>query len=648
MQEPVFNLKFLNMAWVTTCAIFFLYSPLRASSYAEGLIDQAVRNNLHKKASWKKILYYSNTWFGDDIGIIDSETFYLAKDGKENPKAELSATIAAFFSPINPNKPIGHHPLCAYPARFRWLGRHLTIDQSKLPEVPCTKLKKWIGNNRFARLSLVFSSYYPDNPASMFGHTFLRLHRSKKEGMSADLLDQSINFSAFPDTSNAILYTLKGVLGQFPGKYQLTPYFMKVQEYNNAERRDLWQYELDFSPEEIEFLLFCLWEIGSHHVDYFYFDDNCSAVILTLLEAVKPQLNLKRSIKAWVIPADTLRAVANSPGLVRSISIEPSVLTKFLVRYNDLSRKQRAVVDQLFSKKIKVSQLSKQPSAASAADQTRILDTLLELIDFDDRVAGSSLGEKHTSLRQEVLISRSKLKLKPKQINYNSPSKQPHLGHESSQIGLGVGSYETSDEFLDLVWRPALHELLALDEGYSENLEIGFFHTNLRYQPEQKTLYLKEYSLIRIWSLPTTPWVIKQPAWTLDIGMESVEKNCSHAQSVCQRYFINTGTGYTEDFFSKSIVLYLLLAGEIGYSKEEQLGSYLSPKLIYGAWVKASKAWKVLVQAKLFKRYGGVVTLDHQYDGGINYSIGSRNEIRLKLKRTDHRRELSLGVNHYF
>jgi len=33
------------------------------------------------------------------------------------------------------------------------------------------------------------------------------------------------------------------------------PYYLKVREYNDMENRDVWEYELNLSPEEIDRLL---------------------------------------------------------------------------------------------------------------------------------------------------------------------------------------------------------------------------------------------------------------------------------------------------------------------------------------------------------------------------------------------------------
>jgi hypothetical protein len=37
------------------------------------------------------------------------------------------------------------------------------------------------------------------------------------------------------------------------GEYSLMPYYRKVKEYGDFESRDLWEYELNLSPEETRF-----------------------------------------------------------------------------------------------------------------------------------------------------------------------------------------------------------------------------------------------------------------------------------------------------------------------------------------------------------------------------------------------------------
>src|SRR6185503_11289882 len=109
---------------------------------------------------------------------------------------------------------------------------------------------------------------------------------------------------------------LKGLTGGFPGRFYVMPYYVKVQEYSNIESRDLWEYQLALSPEQVRRLVMHAWETRSTHFDYFFFTRNCSYYLLTLLEAAAPELHLIDQFPGHVIPSDTVRAVLKQPGLV--------------------------------------------------------------------------------------------------------------------------------------------------------------------------------------------------------------------------------------------------------------------------------------------------------------------------------------------
>src|SRR5690606_5397884 len=107
-------------------------------------------------------------------------------------------------------------------------------------------------------VSLVYSSAYPNNPASMFGHTFLKIESSRK----SNLIDTGINFAAYtPKNPNMLAFMFNGVAGGYLGMWSIEPYFTKVNQYVNSESRDLWEYELNLSKEETHHLLMHLWEL---------------------------------------------------------------------------------------------------------------------------------------------------------------------------------------------------------------------------------------------------------------------------------------------------------------------------------------------------------------------------------------------------
>ena len=67
-------------------------------------------------------------------------------------------------------------------------------------------------------ITLVFSSYYLNSPASAFGHTFFRINKDDRRSDQTDLelLDYGIDFSATVDTNNALAYAFKGLSASRP------------------------------------------------------------------------------------------------------------------------------------------------------------------------------------------------------------------------------------------------------------------------------------------------------------------------------------------------------------------------------------------------------------------------------------------------
>src|SRR5205085_2119317 len=91
-----------------------------------------------------------------------------------------------------------------------------------------------------------------------------------------DLLDYGVDYSATADTSNPVLYAFKGIFGFFPGTFHIFPYYYKVREYNDYESRDLWEYDLSLTPQQVTMLVAHLYELGATYFDYYYIDENCS------------------------------------------------------------------------------------------------------------------------------------------------------------------------------------------------------------------------------------------------------------------------------------------------------------------------------------------------------------------------------------
>ncbi|HRY30545.1 MAG TPA: DUF4105 domain-containing protein, partial [Elusimicrobiota bacterium] len=253
-----------------------------AADYLNELVDQARQRNLARDISWIRLLHYRRSLLGGWKSQVDGDSFFLSPKGKTQPAGELEATLRAFFQPA-PADPQTLHPQCQFPARYAWLKSQLRFDPARLPEIRNARFEEWHARIDPGSVTAVFASSYLNNPASMYGHTFLRVNQAGRK-TDEPLTDYCINFAADTPERSGVIFAAKGLLGAYPGRFTTTPYYMKVQQYNNIESRDLWEYTLSLTPEQTDRLARHLWEFGSTYFDYYFLTENCSYQLLPLLE----------------------------------------------------------------------------------------------------------------------------------------------------------------------------------------------------------------------------------------------------------------------------------------------------------------------------------------------------------------------------
>jgi hypothetical protein len=510
---------------------------------------------LARSRQWLRLGHYRPALFGGYESEADAAQFFLAPEGKSDPEAELVATFEALFSAGPDDDAQGvQHPFCRFPARRRFLIRALEIPASRLPARACARLDAFLSELRPVGATLVFSSYYLNNPASAFGHTFLRIERRAKRGDTegSDLLDSGVDYSASVDTGNALLYALKGLMGLFPGHFHKIPYYAKVREYNDFESRDLWEYELALSADEVELVALHLWELGSTYFAYYYLSENCSYHVLGLLEAASPRLSLLGDLGWPVIPAETVKALFRNPGLVRSVHYRPSNRTALRLRLAGLNAEELDALAQLMR-----DPRAKFGSGVAPARQVKVLDTALDLIDV--RLARDLVKEREElgdegELQQELLTRRSEYDVEPEQRAFAPPFRtMPHLGHGSRRLGLGGGYARDAGYYQTLNFRLALHDSADPVRGYPAWASIEFLPFTLRWRLEQEKLTLEDAALVRVESL--SPWTRFERPLSFRTGV-GFTRTHDRACEDCPTGFAEVGGGVALAPFRDVLMIY--------------------------------------------------------------------------------------------
>ncbi|MCR9205824.1 MAG: DUF4105 domain-containing protein, partial [Halobacteriovoraceae bacterium] len=458
---------------------------------------------------WLRMGHYMKGLFGYE-SRPDRPEFFLSPEGKENPLAELKATIKAFKSDEIP-KHLEWHPQCAYPSRKMVLERDLGLS---FPQKICKDFEWWKSRINAKSLSLVFSSYFAGNPASMFGHTLIKFN-SEADG-PGKLRDFSLNFAADTQGTGGALYIVKGAFGGFPGFFSTDPYYVRVNEYSQGESRDLWEYRLKLDQNELELLLAHVWELKSNtFFDYFFFDENCSYMLLDILEVVKLDWTLTNGFFFYAMPIDTVRRLKDVDG-IEALHYRPSFRKKMEERVNALSESQRSLLRKVIEEKLEFKTLKDRD----------VLEAYSSFLQFK-RYEGSGDKELVTKVKNKinkVLVTRAKLggisSFKENGVTEKYKKFDPLKSHDAFTMELSNSYREDIKGITDFKFRFALADLYNNDFGYPDFFELQAPNFSFRYVHETEKFYLQEVEIVSLLSLTPYTWATKDRAWGYNLKME--------------------------------------------------------------------------------------------------------------------------------
>jgi hypothetical protein len=555
------NMKYIQLL-ITFCLIFPSTLLAADGGYVAQLQQEAERKQLWQKKEWLNLLHYRQV---DKSGehfesAVDDRSFFISTDGENDPKRELEATLAAFFKvTADDNK----QPLCRFVARFHWLSSQLNIRAESLPPVDCKDYKEWRGQVQSEKVTLVFPAYHLNSPSSMFGHTLLRLDPKEGENWS-DWLSFAVNFGANVNNSdNSMVYAYKGLMGGYPGQFIVTPYYKKILEYSRIERRDIWEYELNLTPEEVERLVKHLWELKEVNFDYFFFTENCSFRLLELLEVARPEVELTDDFVVTAIPVDTVRAVEQA-GMIGPIDYRPS---------------REAILQQMIGslgedERVLLSQLVESPSFADNAAFTRLaagrqrllVETAYKLVRFRQNKQARSKLEAKKSYQLLSAINRYPVGDKrhvPRPV-------QPEKSHHSKQWSFKVGERDDK-RYSEIGFRMSFHSLEDNELGFLRGAQINIASIKFR-RSEAGSFFLQQVDFADIFSLTARTEFFDPLSWRVRGGLERDYRNgrdrlVSH---------ISGGAGYAWNLTADGIG-YTLLTGRLEANSE--FNNHIEPAL---------------------------------------------------------------------
>lgn len=596
-----------TIKYLPALALFATFSSYSSSSLSE-------------HPTWLKLGHYKNA--SAPQSYIESDSFFISKNGKNNPSSELKATIDAF------NKDAQMQ--CKYPARYQWLlSQGLEFSE---PKVECTELIEWRDKQPIHSVSLVFASGYMSNPASLYGHMLLKLNRSTPEHNK--LLDYSLNYGALvPDNENGLVYITKGLFGGYEAGFSDQLFYRHQHNYGEIELRDIWEYKLNFSQEDVLFLTNHLWEIMGAKYSYYFADENCAFHIARVVELIIGE-QLTNELSPWVIPATIFSrlnsAQYNNEKLVKQIEFTPSRSSVFHQYENNLSAKDSKLALAIYHSQ----NILFEPTFTNldVVTKKRIIETLFEFVQLQQI---KKYDVEHIEKLKKALI-KARLVLPPGKetsfINYDKHA--PHSAQKPSNISISSTVYK-NEQSLNLGFRLSYFDSLASDIArvpYSNlemlDVEVALFDSQL---------YLEKLHLLNLESF--NPAYSQWPneggwAWQINVGYERNRSQCFS----CSSTFAMAGVGKSWLLNANQSLVYGMINGYAGELQSTQQWLDTSIELGFLTTVTSNLKLRTSIEKFYHQQLSGIATnielsvpINQDFDIRFGYKHATEFQWQLKL-----------------
>lgn len=466
------------------------------ASVSDELIAQAHTKKLSDTRYWHLLMHTPH-----EESEIDDPAFFLAPQGKTDISSELDETIRRFKEDTNrSNESI----FCRFPARRAWLEQELNTS---FGAGECTDYDALLTKMDPQKVTLVFPSAHINSPASMFGHTFLRIDSS----MESKLMSYAINYAAHTEDTNGLLFAYKGLFGGYYGFYSMLPYYEKLKEYRDSESRDVWEYDLNLTHAEVMAMVRHIWELQHINSWYYFFDENCSYHMLWLTEIARPSVHLRDHFFYYVIPPETVRAYEEE-SLVSEKHFRASKRTKLLSYERQLTPQGLESVRLLAEGKMDKNGLKQM----RLRDQELrfVLEAAAELVEYN--YIEGKISKENYAVRYHMLLSERAAQGIGDDLPLPSKS-NPDTAHHAARVEVAQGWYEQRSPLL-LGWRPAFHDLSEDDTGHLSGAQIEFLDTVIGV--DHNRVNLEKLTVISLASITPVSHFFKPFSWRMKSGWD--------------------------------------------------------------------------------------------------------------------------------
>ena len=507
--------------------------------------------------SWFKIMHYEGSGNSYHNRVTNMD-FFFNLDNKKDPIKEFEAQKNFFSKPSFDKKDM--EIVCKFPMRAMYFSKLL---KRKIPTKNCKKFIKWKKLLDFKTIKFIYASSFPNNPASMFGHTLLTL---SKDEQKPSLESISISYMAQPiEGDSPPVYLFKGLTGGYQGKYQISHFYDVLKLYQKQEDRNLWFFNLKTTEDQKEKLLALLWE-AEHALEkpYLFFDKNCSYELLSLLYAADIIGDIRGEFGVFTMPLETYKKVADKYGQ----GVEEKV---FISNINNIER-QIAQLKPVKKRKLYASMANPK----LAMEDTDVLDMNIQL--QHRKVLKDSLWMSQDFMTlSDLLVYRSNIDTISNVDREYSVSAKDNLSplYTNSVHRVLIGNHFSSEgALLELAYRSGVRGYLDQRFLYDNESTVEFFNTSVYFDPENNKVKLNEFTLIDIKSMDSFTTLSPLPSWSIGTNVRAQNEYDFTCGSCYEANFYGGG-GLTVMPF-KNATTFMMLYANIKYKTENNKWLYPS------------------------------------------------------------------------
>lgn len=369
---------------------------------------------------------------------------------------------------------------CRFPARKLFIERQLNIRLSDFRLDQCADYQQFKSYAPADTISLIYTSENLTQASSMMGHIMLRIEGQNIQGQ---YVQHAVSFFTELQSVNAAKILWESLYVGKQGFFKVSPYEEHIEEYLSKEQRNVWEYQLNLSPEVLALLHAHLWELKAADIPYFFHRYNCATLTQLILAVASPQMS--PGAQEWVTPLDVVKK-SQQFELISNRVIVASTKWKVRMLKDALEERGLGLPEDTFAPQDLATYAKRQGEARFLTQQ------LLSSINQFQRESGGIKSETF-SANQQVLHEHFGTTQQNYQIDlgqYKRPSSAPN----DSQISVGI-SHQQSQGWLQFAYMPASKKLEDDNRQFFSESALELSSIRLRVSTQTARVKVDEWSI---------------------------------------------------------------------------------------------------------------------------------------------------------